>query len=178
MGSTLRMPLSLVCTGVESDDCTSKSEYEKYFKLWGFRKYLTKEEWTSIRHKVLGRKREGKECEVYLGGVLMPAKKVKRGIARYQQTRCGTNLTSHNHGKSVTGYSGSHAHVECTKASEHKTPDGVTIVTPIPVGSSSNLFGDLLISQYFASLLYQCRLYSHGIFASAEAFSINTLYNW
>jgi hypothetical protein len=154
MGSTLRMP-SLVHTGLESDDRTSKSQYEKYFKRWGFRKNLTKEEWTPIRQKVLARKRAGKESDVYLEGVLMPAKKVKRGIGRYQQTRCETNLTSHNHGKSVTGYSGSQAHVECTKASEHQTPNGVTIITPIPVGSSSNLFGDLLISQYFASLLYQ-----------------------
>jgi hypothetical protein len=178
MGSTLRMPSSLFYTGVESDDCTSKSEYEKYIKLWDFRKYLTKEEWTPIRHKVLARKREGKESEVYLGGVLMPAKRVKRGITRYQETRCETNLTSHNHGKSVTGYSGSQSHVECTKASEHQTPNGVTIVTPIPVGSSSNLFGELLISQYFASLIYQCRSYFHSLLASAKALCIHTLYNW
>jgi hypothetical protein len=40
---------SLVHTGLESDDRTSKSQYEKYFKRWGFRKNLTKEEWTPIR---------------------------------------------------------------------------------------------------------------------------------
>jgi hypothetical protein len=155
MGSTLRMPSSLFYTGVESDDCTSKSEYEKYFKLWDFRKYLTKEEWTPIRHKVLARKREGKESEVYLGGVLMPAKRVKRGIARYQHTLCEMNLTSHDHSKFRVEWSGSQAHIDCTKASELQTPNGVTIATPLQIGTSLNLFGDLLISQYFASLLYQ-----------------------
>ncbi|KAH7371173.1 ankyrin repeat-containing domain protein [Pyrenochaeta sp. MPI-SDFR-AT-0127] len=116
---------------------TTKSQYEKYFKRWKFRKSLTKEEWTPVRHKVNARKREGKESDVYLEGVLMPAKKVKRGIGRYQQTLCEMNLTSYDH------------------ARELQTPNGVTIATPIPIGSSSNLFGGLLISQYFASLLYQ-----------------------
>jgi hypothetical protein len=103
MGSTLRMP-SLVHTGLESDDFLSKSQYEKYFKRWKFRKNLTKEEWTPVRHKVLARKREGKESDIYLEGVLMPAKKVKRGIGRYQQTRCEVNLTSYDHGKLLTEY--------------------------------------------------------------------------
>ena len=176
MGSTLRMS-SLVHTGLESDDGTSEYEYEKYFKRWKFRKSLTKEEWAPIRHKVLARKREGKESDVYLEGVLMPAKKVKRGIGRYQQTNCEMNLTSYNHGKFVTEYSGSQAHIECTKASEPRTPNGVTIATPIPIGSSSNLIGDLLISQYFASLLYQGRSYSEVIFSSAETLSIHPLYS-
>lgn len=159
MGSTLRMP-SFVHTDLEPDDCTSKSQYVKYFKRWKFRKSLTKEEWTPVRHKVLARKREGKESDVYLEGVLMPAKKVKRGIGRYQQTRGEIDLTSYDHGKFLPQYSGSQAHIECTKASELHTPNGVTIATPIPIGSSSKFFGDLLISQYFASLLYQGRSYS------------------
>jgi hypothetical protein len=177
MGSTLRRP-SLVYTSLESDNCTSKSQYEKYFKRWKFRKNLTKEEWTPVRQKVLARKREGKESDVYLEGVLMPAKKVKRGIGRYQQTLYDMNLTSYDHGKFVTEYSGSQAYVERTKASELQTPNGVTIATPKPVVSSSNLFGDLLISQYFASLLYQSRSYSEGLSASAEALTMHPLYNW
>jgi hypothetical protein len=175
MDSTLRMS-SLVYIGPESDDCTSKSQYEKYFKRWKFRKSLTKEEWTPIRHKVLARKREGKESDVYLEGVLMPAKKVKRGIGRYQQTRCEINLTSYDHGEFVTEYLRSQAHIECTKASEIRTPSGVTIATPVPVESRSNLFGDLFISQYFASLLYQGRSYSEGLLASAEALALHPLY--
>ncbi|KAH7095457.1 ankyrin repeat-containing domain protein [Paraphoma chrysanthemicola] len=131
----------LQCVREEMKHChgfdTTKSQYEKYFKRWKFRKSLSKKEWTPVRHKILARKREGKESDVYLEGVLMPAKKVKRGIGRYQQTRCGMNSTGYDH------------------VSELQTPDGVTIATPIPSGSSSTLFEDLLISQYFASLLYQ-----------------------
>lgn len=100
MDSTLRMS-PLIHASLESDDCISKSEYEKYLKRWKFRKNLTKEEWTPVRHKVLARKREGKESDVYLEGVLMPAKRVKRGIGRYQQTHCEMNLTSYDHGESV-----------------------------------------------------------------------------
>lgn len=104
MGSILRMS-SLIHTGLETDDCTSKSQYGKYFKRWNFRKSLSKEEWKPVRHKVLARKREGKESDVYLEGVLMPAKKVKRGIGRYQQTHCKMNLTSYDYGKFLTEYS-------------------------------------------------------------------------
>jgi hypothetical protein len=76
------VPDLLTCLDNKSDHF-SPYEYEKHFKAWNFRKNLKGAEWRQLRRKILARKREGKESDVYLEGVLLPAKKVKRALGRY-----------------------------------------------------------------------------------------------
>ncbi|KAF2109741.1 ankyrin repeat-containing domain protein [Lophiotrema nucula] len=112
-------------------------QYEKHFKRWKFRKNLKKEEWIPVKKKVLARKREGKESDIYLEGVLMPAKKVKRGIGRYRKADNEIDLFSHDY------------------ASVPQTPDGIIIATPNAMEVETNIFGNLPISHYFAALFCQ-----------------------
>jgi hypothetical protein len=59
-----------------------KGQYEKRFKDWSFQKKRTKEDWQVIGWKVDKRKRAGKESNVYVGGTLMPAKRLRKEISR------------------------------------------------------------------------------------------------
>lgn len=49
---------------------------------WGFRKKRTKEDWQIIGRKVDERKRAGKESNVYVDGVLIPSKRLRKEISR------------------------------------------------------------------------------------------------
>lgn len=64
----------------------SKSQFELHFKKWNFRKNLTSEEWSAVAHKIAKRKRDDKESEVYIDGLPMKLKKVKKAISRYRRT--------------------------------------------------------------------------------------------
>jgi hypothetical protein len=61
---------------------SSKAQYEKYFKQWGFRKKRTKKDWEIMSQKLETRKRKGRESDVYLEGELMPMKKLQKEISR------------------------------------------------------------------------------------------------
>ena len=60
-----------------------KAQYEKHFKLWGFRKNKTKDVWETIALKVTKRKRENRESEIIIGNKVIPTKKVKKEISRH-----------------------------------------------------------------------------------------------
>ena len=53
------------------------------FKKWGFRKYLTEEEWAAIGYKIEKRNRDNKESQVSWRGVQIPPQKVLRETKRY-----------------------------------------------------------------------------------------------
>ena len=60
-----------------------KAQYEKHFKLWGFRKNKTKDVWETIALKVTKRKRENRESEIIIGGEVISTKKFKKEMSRY-----------------------------------------------------------------------------------------------
>jgi hypothetical protein len=62
---------------------SSKSQYERIFKKWGFRKYLTEKEWAAIGYKLEKRNRENKGSQVSWRGVQIPPQKVQRETKRH-----------------------------------------------------------------------------------------------
>jgi hypothetical protein len=70
----------------------SKAQYELHFKKWGFRKNRTKDEWRAVDQKIEKRKREHKESEVYIDGILIESKKVKKSTLRYGSTRAAIDF--------------------------------------------------------------------------------------
>jgi Clr5 domain len=65
-----------------TDITLRKSQYERHFKEWRFRKHLKKEEWAAVEHRLLKRKRARKESVVYVDGILLPPKKLRKEISR------------------------------------------------------------------------------------------------
>jgi Clr5 domain len=65
-----------------TDITLRKSQYERHFKEWRFRKHLKKEEWAAVEHRLLKRKRALKESVVYVDGILLPPKKLRKEISR------------------------------------------------------------------------------------------------
>lgn len=66
-----------------ADSLDSKAQYEHHFKIWNFRKNLKSHEWIFVNHRFNKRKRNGKESDLYVNGVLVPKKKVKKETARH-----------------------------------------------------------------------------------------------
>ncbi|RDW71851.1 hypothetical protein BP5796_07885 [Coleophoma crateriformis] len=65
----------------------TKYQYEKQFKLWGYRKNLKPEEWKYIGTVIEQREREGRrESQVYIRDKLCPKAKVLRETTRYANT--------------------------------------------------------------------------------------------
>ncbi|KAI9671342.1 MAG: Ankyrin-2 [Alyxoria varia] len=60
----------------------SKSQYERHFKKWGFRKNLKSSEWKAIHHKIDKRKREGKDSDLYVDGTMIKKQKVRKETSR------------------------------------------------------------------------------------------------
>ncbi|KFA51399.1 hypothetical protein S40293_03259 [Stachybotrys chartarum IBT 40293] len=60
----------------------SKSQYEGHLKRWRFSKKKTKEMWQVISGKVRKRRENHKSSNVYLNGLLVPAKKLSKEISR------------------------------------------------------------------------------------------------
>ncbi|OAL18764.1 hypothetical protein AYO20_11710 [Fonsecaea nubica] len=104
----------------------SKAQFEAHLnKKWEFRKNLTKDEWKVVTHKIQKRKRDNKDSEVCSDGFPMKAKKVKKAITRYRS-------------RSVLDFDGIWSSVSImltpltvTTAPSPRTPEGITIQTPI-----------------------------------------------
>lgn len=60
----------------------SKSQYERQFKAWGFKKNLTSTDWGDIAHRIGKRKRQGKESMIRFNDAIIASKKVKKEISR------------------------------------------------------------------------------------------------
>ena len=72
-----RLPIRLTTTY-----SNSKAQYERHFKQWGLRKNLKSHEWKAIRHHTSKRKFNGKESDLYVDGILIPNKKVRKETSR------------------------------------------------------------------------------------------------
>ena len=53
--------------------------------MWKFRKNLTSDEWGFALDRMEKRKREGKENALYVDGLKVPAKRIKKEISRYHR---------------------------------------------------------------------------------------------
>ncbi|KAI0173724.1 Clr5 domain-containing protein [Pestalotiopsis sp. NC0098] len=65
----------------------TKSQYETKFKAWRFFKNDTKipaTTWKHVAHKVEKRKRDNKESDVFINGVQVDHKRVRKEISRYR----------------------------------------------------------------------------------------------
>lgn len=72
----------IVC--IKSDCVSSKSQYEKKLSAWRVRKNrMRKEYWRFINRRMIERRREGKDSEVYIDGILCPPARVRREASRH-----------------------------------------------------------------------------------------------
>ena len=75
------LPIREAANGVPTD-IDSKSQYERHFKRWHMRKNLKSHEWKAVRHHSAKRKLNGKESDVYVDGILISHKKVRKETMR------------------------------------------------------------------------------------------------
>jgi translation initiation factor 6 (eIF-6) len=61
---------------------TRANQYDRKFKDWGVRKNLKSKEWRVIKYRVDKSKRAGKQCAVFVGGMLVPSEKLEKEIRR------------------------------------------------------------------------------------------------
>jgi hypothetical protein len=61
----------------------SKAEFEKILRDLKISKNLTETNWLAIKYHTWDRQGEGKETDVYLHNVLIPAKRVRKELRRY-----------------------------------------------------------------------------------------------
>jgi hypothetical protein len=83
-----------------AESVDSKAQYERQFKKWKFRKHRKHLEWKFVHHRIEKRKRGGKESNLYIGGVLIPKKKIRKETSRHNfptlQERYGQGNISHD----------------------------------------------------------------------------------
>jgi selenocysteine-specific translation elongation factor len=68
--------------GFNANDLISKSQYERHFKKWEFRKNLKNQEWRDVHVHLSKRKRDGKESDLYVDGILVPSKEIQKETSR------------------------------------------------------------------------------------------------
>ncbi|KAF2836920.1 hypothetical protein M501DRAFT_986739 [Patellaria atrata CBS 101060] len=85
----------------------SKAQYERQFKRWALRKNITSKEWKTVGHKIEKRKRNEKESEVIVDGIVIPTAKVRKETSRNTFTA-----------------------MEKYSAASARTPEGINIRTP------------------------------------------------
>jgi hypothetical protein len=61
----------------------SKAQYEQQFKIWDFRKNLSRGDWHFVGHRLTKREGEGRKSKVYFNGNPLSDKKVKREVSRH-----------------------------------------------------------------------------------------------
>ena len=66
-----------------SDAPNSKAQYVRKLKQWRLEKNSTKDKWEFAASQVQKRRLEGKETEVIINGRPVPAKRLKKEMARY-----------------------------------------------------------------------------------------------
>ncbi|GAB7322314.1 hypothetical protein MBLNU13_g03290t1 [Cladosporium sp. NU13] len=105
----------------------SKSQYERQFKKWGFRKNNTSEDWKTIHGKIQKRQNQGKKSAVYKSGKHVQVEKLNKE-KRHNFRKAEDLFNSHRS-------SGTVCCVEsfCRHAIEEvpPTPEGFTVCTPI-----------------------------------------------
>lgn len=83
-----------------AESVDSKAQYERQFNKWKFRKNRKHPEWKFVHHRIAKRKRNGKESNLYIGGVLIPTKKIHKETSRHNfptiHERYGQGNISHD----------------------------------------------------------------------------------
>ena len=74
----------------------SKAQYERQFGKWNFRKNRKQHDWASASRIIKRRKRDGKDSNVYIDGVLLAAKKVRKESSRNDRPPYGQDRVCHN----------------------------------------------------------------------------------
>jgi hypothetical protein len=127
-----------------------KAQFERHFKQWGFKKYKKKEIWEATARHMNKRKRDEKETEVWIGCERIPAKKLKKELAR--------------HGYDVAfsyGFQGNdlledplavHMYAHAFAASAPETPEGLYICTPPTWQGDTALLHDLPWFQFLGTI--------------------------
>ncbi|KFA79216.1 hypothetical protein S40288_02350 [Stachybotrys chartarum IBT 40288] len=106
----------------------SKNQYERHLKRWGFSKKKTKEMWQVISGKVRKRKQNHKKTNVYLDGILVPAKKLSKEMSRQ-------------------GFMSTTERLTWAQAPSPRTPEGFNFRTPSTITVSRLIFEELPILQ-------------------------------
>ncbi len=73
----------------KSNAADSKAQYVRKLKQWRLEKNSTKDKWEFAASQVQKRRLEGKETEIIINGRLVPAKRLKKEMARY--VGCGSS---------------------------------------------------------------------------------------
>lgn len=60
-----------------------KSQYERQFQKWGWRRNLSREEWILIGQEIEYRRQRGKRSLVYVDGEEIDSKRVKKGVGQH-----------------------------------------------------------------------------------------------
>jgi hypothetical protein len=61
----------------------SKAQYERQFNKWKFRKHCKHPDWKFVHYRIEKRKRGDKESDLYIDGVLIPKKKIRKETSRH-----------------------------------------------------------------------------------------------
>lgn len=109
-------------------DFNSKSQYERHLKRWKMRKNLKNHEWKAVHHHTSKRKIDGKESDLYVDGILIPNKKVRKETSRNSFTSTFDRITQGS--PSPTRLYISCQVFEPLLAPSPKIPDGLVICTP------------------------------------------------
>jgi len=62
---------------------SSKAQYERQFKTWGFRKNRKESDWIAIAGRIEKRKKAGKDSDVYHDGTMILRDKIHKEISRH-----------------------------------------------------------------------------------------------
>ncbi|KIW11762.1 hypothetical protein PV08_09034 [Exophiala spinifera] len=114
----------------------SKSQYEMRFNDWGLRKKVKHRDWIDIDCYVQRRKRLGVDSDVYIDGILIPPKKLRKK-ARRNDTSAVTTFQQEPHSPEL--------------------PNRVSILTPQPCQLLAPPIEQLPWALFSASLEAQCR---------------------
>jgi hypothetical protein len=84
---------------------TSKQQYERQFKKWGFAKNSDTATWKAINYKVIKRQNQGRASAVYKQGRLLPAAKVEKSRQRQGYLTTAEQLNYSRFNKFIFGQS-------------------------------------------------------------------------
>lgn len=112
-----------------TDFAGSKAQYERWFKKWKFHKNRKSRDWKSASRIIEKRKRDGKESDLYIDGVLISKKRICKETSRHNFQ---TIQERYGEGSSCSSFLvyGLEYLLIFLAAPSPKTPDGFYVCTP------------------------------------------------
>lgn len=139
MTSSLRKLLPLVVSINDLSDFSSKNQYERKFKDWGFRKNLTCEEWKPVLATAKRRKESRKESKMTLNGVLVPSSKIKKEQMRYALSELSNIFATCE----ISSLEACNIWINWFTDRTSSLPDGICIFTPPPTPGVPEIFKNI-----------------------------------